>query len=353
MVEHGAKHLILLSRSAASGPNSASLEAELSALGAQIMLKNCDASDLASLKAVLAQCSESMPPVRGIVHGGMVLHDSILERMTSTQWNDALAAKVTATQHLHNLFPQRGDLEFFIILSSAFGVIGSASQANYTAGGTFQDALARQRSAAGLPCITIDLGMVDGVGYVAENTGVAERLLASGHRQLTEHDLLQLLDYCIRHPVRTPRTAQIITGLASSAVRKQRWGKESRFAALADDGTSRGDQTSGVNKAGSSTKGKTGILKDRLRNASSVTEASDIVEKAVIEKLADMFVIPEQEIDATKPLARYGVDSLVAVELRNWLVPMTQCEMSIFDLLGAASLKGLAGSIAGRIVVVR
>lgn len=60
-----------------------------------------------------------------------------------------------------------------------------ASQANYTAGGTFQDAIARRRAARGLPCITVDLGMVDGVGYVAENKAcVAERLIASGHRQL-------------------------------------------------------------------------------------------------------------------------------------------------------------------------
>ncbi|KAF1829172.1 reducing type I polyketide synthase [Decorospora gaudefroyi] len=346
MVEHGGKHLILLSRSAANGPNSSSLKMELSTLGAQIMLKNCDAADMASLKTVLAECNESMPPVRGIVHGGMVLHDSILERMTYTQWTDALAAKVTATKHLHDLFPRAEDLDFFIILSSAFGVIGSASQANYTAGGTFQDAVARQRAAAGMPCVTIDLGMVDGVGYVAENkAGVADRLLSSGHRQLTEHDLLQLLDYCVRHPLRTPRTAQIITGLASSAVRKQSWGKELRFAALADDGASRGDAS--AVKTGSSTRCGTG-LKDRLRNASTVEEGSNMVEKAVIEKLADMFVIPEQDIDATKPLAQYGVDSLVAVELRNWLVPMTQCEMSIFDLLGASSLKGLATSIATR-----
>lgn len=292
-----------------------------------------------------------MPPVRGIIHGGMILQDSILERMTSAQWNDVLAAKVTATQHLHDLFPRAEDLDFFIILSSAFGVIGSASQANYTAGGTFQDAIARRRAAAGLPCITIDLGMVDGVGYVAENkAGVAERLLASGHRQLAEHDVLQLLDYCIRHPIRKPRTAQIVTGLASSAVRKQIWGKESRFAALVDDGANRGD-ASGT-KAGDGAKGNAGF-KERLKNATSVKEASEIVEKAVVGKLADMFVIPEQDIDATKPLAKYGVDSLVAVELRNWLVPMTQCEMSIFDLLGAASLRWLATSIAKRSAAAR
>jgi acyl carrier protein len=276
----------------------------------------------------------------------MVLNDSILERMTAKHWADALAAKVTATQHLDALFPGPKDLDFFVILSSAFGIIGSASQANYTAGGTFQDAIARHRAAAGLPGITIDLGMVDAIGYVAENeAGVADRLLASGHRPLAANDVLQLLDYCVRRPIRTPRTAQLVTGLASSAVRKQGWGREARFAALLDDDTARGG-ASGT-KNGSSANASTG-LKENLMSASSVEQAGDLVEKAVIAKMSEMFVIPEQEIDAVQPLSRYGVDSLVAVELRNWLVPTTQCEMSIFDLLGASSLRELANSIAKR-----
>ena len=346
MVDHGAKNLILLSRSAASGPHSAALKKELSASGANVVLKDCNAADLESLKYVLDQCAKSMPPVRGIIHGGMMLNDSVLESMSPSQWADTLAAKVTATQNLDSLFPGAGDLDFFIMLSSAFGVIGSASQANYTAGGAFQDAVARRRAAAGLPCITIDLGMVDGVGYVAEKeAGLADRLLASGHRPLTESEVLQLLDYCVRHPVRTPRTAQLITGLASSAVRKLSWGKERRFAALDDDDTTR---AGGLGAAGGSSGGSGARLSESLTSAGTVEEAGTMVEDAVVEKLAEMFVIAKEDIDATQPLSKYGVDSLVAVELRNWLVPTTKCEMSIFDLLRAPSLRGLAESIAKR-----
>ncbi|KAF2229541.1 polyketide synthase [Viridothelium virens] len=346
IVDHGAKHLILLSRSAASSPQATVLKKELSATGANVILKDCNAADIKALESVIAECSKSMPPLRGIIHGGMALSDCVIEYMTPTQWANALAAKKTATQHLCTLFPGKDDLDFFIILSSAFGVIGSASQANYTAGGTFQDAVARRRAAAGLPCITIDLGMVDGIGYVAENkAGVAERLLASAHRPLAEYDVLQLLDYCVRHQVRTPRTAQLITGLASSAVRKLSWGKERRFAALDNDSVAAGGRSD--SKAGSAASASA-RLREGLTSASTVEDAGSMVEKAVVEKLADMFVISEQDIDATQPLSNYGVDSLVAVELRNWLVPTTQCEMSIFDLLRAPSLRELAEGIAKR-----
>lgn len=75
-VDHGAKHLILLSRSAATGPHSQALREELTALGANVATRNCDAADMNSLKSVLSECQKTMPPVRGVVHGGMVLQVS-------------------------------------------------------------------------------------------------------------------------------------------------------------------------------------------------------------------------------------------------------------------------------------
>ncbi|KAK1772875.1 hypothetical protein QBC33DRAFT_584336 [Phialemonium atrogriseum] len=347
-VDRGAKNLILLSRSAATGPHSQALGEELTAMGANVVTKNCNAADMASLRFILDECAKTMPPVRGVIHGGMVLNDSILELMTPSQWQEALGPKVTATQNLEALFPGPSSLDFFTILSSAIGVIGSASQSNYSAGGSFQDAVARRRASRGLPCVTINLGMVDGVGFVAESDAtVAERLLGSGHRPLSETDMHQLIDYAVRTPVRSVRTAQVVAGLAGSAIRRQGpgWTRERRFAPLRDDDASGGRNAAGLARGGGS--GSVG-LKEHLAGAQSADEAGGLVERAVVGKLADMFVIPEQDIDATQPLAKYGVDSLVAVELRNWLVPMTQCEMSIFDLLGASSLRELAKNIVGR-----
>lgn len=51
-------------------------------------------------------------------------------------------------------------MDFFVMLSSAICIFGSAGQANYAAGNTFLDALARYRFARGEKAITIDLGMV-------------------------------------------------------------------------------------------------------------------------------------------------------------------------------------------------
>jgi KR domain-containing protein len=82
-------------------------------------------------------------------------------------WSNSAAG----SWNLHELLPQ--NLDFFILLSSLAGIVGSISQANYAAGNTYQDALVNYRHAKGLPAQSIDLGLIKGVGYVEEHKEVA------------------------------------------------------------------------------------------------------------------------------------------------------------------------------------
>src|SRR4051794_39424590 len=111
--------------------------------------------------------------------------------MTLGNFNTAIRPKVQGSWNLHQRFT---DVDFFIMLSSLLGVVGSASQANYTAGGAFQDALAHHRRARGLPAVTVDLGMVKSVGYVAENQGVSDRLARIGLRAVSDDVVLRILE---------------------------------------------------------------------------------------------------------------------------------------------------------------
>lgn len=78
--------------------------------------------------------------------------------MTREGYVTAINPKVQGSWNLHEIFPST-QLDFFIMLSSLVGVAGNVSQANYSAGGSFQDALARYRNARGLPAVTLDLGI--------------------------------------------------------------------------------------------------------------------------------------------------------------------------------------------------
>jgi hypothetical protein len=185
--------------------------------------------------------------------------------------------------------------------------------------------------------------MVKSVGYVAETKGVAERLAKIGYRPLEEEEVLRILEAAIRTPLRQQehqRHCQIITGLAQfEHVDDIVWREELRFNPL------RRLQPAGSKSAGEAKKCGTSFG-DVLSQAASLDEAGNHIADAIVEKLSEMFMLAIAEIDKSQPLGKYGVDSLVAVELRNWLVSRMQTEISIFDILQSASLMILAEKAA-------
>ncbi|KAL3471662.1 hypothetical protein BJX99DRAFT_263063 [Aspergillus californicus] len=77
-------------------------------------------------------------------------------------------------------------LDFFVVLSSAVGVVRNSSQANHGAGPSFLDALANHRRSIGLPALSLDLGIIASVGYVSENDEVRKQLNRMGHDTISE-----------------------------------------------------------------------------------------------------------------------------------------------------------------------
>lgn len=263
--------------------------------------------------------------------------------MSFSQWSNALNPKVSGTKNIEELLGH--DLDFFILLSSRSGVLGYPSQANYAAGNTYLDAVARRRGARGLPCVAIDLGAVKSVGFVAEtqDEGMRERFHRDGHRPLSESEVLGLVDYAIRNPRRPPRTSQIAAGISGAGIT----GNDPRLSMMQGAASSsRGGR--GTSGAGARSGPGRVSLHEEISHATSLDEAASAVQGALIAKISDMFVVPQTDIDPGRPLSHYGVDSLVAVELRNWLVPNARVEINIFDLIGSSSLNELASNVVKR-----
>lgn len=78
--------------------------------------------------------------------------------------------------------------------------------------------------------------------------------------------------------------------------------------------------------------------------ASSVTEASVSVSvsEGLVKRVAEILSLPD------KPMHQLGLDSLVAVELRNWLAKEVGADVAIFKILGGAMLQGIGELAAGR-----
>ncbi|KAF4462939.1 type I polyketide synthase [Fusarium albosuccineum] len=345
-VTHGAKNILILSRSAASRTDSADLIKDMEGQGCRVVAKNCDIAAADDLSRALKESYSEIPPVKGVIQAAMVLNDSVFEHMDHRQWSDATRPKVLGTRNLHNFFGS--NLDFFVMLSSLTGVVGNASQGNYAAGGSFQDAFASWRTAEGLPAVSIDLGTVKSIGYVAETEGVAARMQRAGYVPQEEEEVLGLIEAAIRTPLRqsSSRQSQVITGIGPyDDVGDVAWRKERRFAnLLRASPTGNRAETSGSSPNG----GDRERLADLVSKARTLAEARDIVADGITDKLADMFMLPAEEIDKSQGLAKYGVDSLVAVELRTWLSSRIQTEISIFDMLQSASLIAVAEKAAIR-----
>lgn len=266
----------------------------------------------------------------------MDLQDSILEHMTLEKYSAAIRPKVQGSWNLHQQLSCHV-LDFFIMLSSAAGVVGSASQCNYTAGGTFQDALARYRTVRGLPGIAIDVGAVKSVGIIADDGETIDRLRKVGHTILTEDDVLRAIECAITS---TPST-QMILGLNCGPGphwNESEMARDLRFSSLKYRETAQ--NTPSVSKAGSSELG------NRIAAAASFEAAVEVIVKGITEKLMDIFMVEEAEVAPSNALSVYGLDSLAAVELRNMLNLRAGAVISIFDIMQSASITALASKVA-------
>ncbi len=138
--------------------------------------------------------------------------------MPLSTFKAATKSKVNGSWNLHNLLPS--GLDFFILLSSASGVVGFRGQANYAAGNTYQDSLSQYRTSHGEKAVSLDLGTIASSGYVAERPEIRDAMMKMGYPAIDNAELLALLElYCDPNlGLLNPARCQIVTGLATPAM---------------------------------------------------------------------------------------------------------------------------------------
>jgi hypothetical protein len=357
LADLGAKRLVTLSRSGSDGQSSKEMIEEMSARGIEVTVHKGSVLDKATLEAVKQECKEY--PIRGVIQGAMVLQDSRVEKMEYEQWRTAMKPKVHGTWNIHEVFGS--SLDFFVLLSSSGGVIGSFSQGNYCAGNTFQDAFARYRAGLGLSGKTypnpydtvaypllgrsIDVGFVEGEGYTAENEAAAEFVRRQGLSSYKLEEFLVTIEEAIQHPVAsTPTEAQLLCGISRADPSSQ-----TKEAAIQnpDPKFSHIWRKDTVQEHQVTTSGQIDV-QAVLKGCSSADEAIETTLHAIKMKLARLLAIPVDEIRVDRSIASHGMDSLVAVELRNWISTLLEAHVQMFELMSSMSFTDLASTIAKR-----
>jgi acyl transferase domain-containing protein/NADPH:quinone reductase-like Zn-dependent oxidoreductase/acyl carrier protein/NADP-dependent 3-hydroxy acid dehydrogenase YdfG/SAM-dependent methyltransferase len=326
MVAHGARTLVLLSR---SGPRDSAAVEVIEAMrrdGAQVVDFRGDVTKTADVEAVVGKIKQELPPLVGVVHGAMVLDDEFLSELTTERFRSVLDVKMLGGWNLHQA-TRDCPLEDFISFSSFSAVIGAPKQANYNAGNYFLDALTRFRRARGLPALTIDWGALRGAGFVERNQKTAEYLDRVGLEGLPLEDAVR----CFREAILFDEPQLGIARVDWNALPTlcPTMNLDSRFKQLMDE---------------TRQKGQGGSLNARLR-AAAPEQKLGLMTSFIAEQIAGVFGISPDRVELETPLTQMGLDSLMAIELKIRLEKETGVTLPMNEILNGPTLSQLAGSL--------
>lgn len=361
MVARGALNFIFLGRSGSDKPSAKKLISQLIAAGAKATVVRGNVSNVDDVIRAVSACRATGLAIGGVVQAAMGLSDGLFSRMTSQAWHQGIQPKWAGSMNLHAALQEHEadkELDFFLLMSSVSGSVGTATESNYCAANGFLDAFARWRRTLGRPAVSVGLGMISEVGYLHENPEIEALLLRRGIQPLNEAEFLQVMDLALsgtgaqcmgaHDELEEPWSAHILTGLEPFRVRQLR---EQGFdvthgtmddpraaiisAAMAADHEERKDYREGkVNAAAASwLKNIPAKAAESLSSEGDAASLQVAVLRLVRKRFSNLILIPLEQIDNDKPLANFGVDSMIASEFRSWFWSAFKVDVPFLDLL--------------------
>jgi NADPH:quinone reductase-like Zn-dependent oxidoreductase/surfactin synthase thioesterase subunit/SAM-dependent methyltransferase/acyl carrier protein len=313
LASKGARHLVLFSR---NGPKSAKAHRTVKNLqdrGVHIIVAKGDITKVEDVKAAMVLPSH-FPPLKGVFHLAMVLVDGLTTHVPRDQIPLAVDPKVKGCWALHEA-TKNLPLDIFFMASSIVGVLGGLEQANYSGANTFMDAFAMYRVRQGLPALALQLGAIRGVGFLERNKVAARITKLRGFRTLHIDEVLQTMEKLITDSFEKPIPVLMLAN--------QNWGvfseakDNSRFSQNIPE-----DTASALSQQGT-------------------TLSREEMEQRMKKQLADILCIPIDQIQSDQPMVGYGVDSLMSVELVNWVRREFNIKTTQMDVLGGLSINDL------------
>lgn len=263
--------------------------------------------------------------------------------MTFEDYNTAFSPKVYGTINLHDAF-STSNLAFFISLSSVSGILGMTSQSNYAAGNTFQDAFAHAYSAAYTHTryITLDLGAIEGSDAITLLPIRYAELERQSVIFMTFDELFVVMEYSMGPQAITDGAVQCVLGFDRHSMEAidDRVAMNNPLFSLLPDGHNKQSQSS-KNAAADSTQGPGRALQD----SKSMSEAEMIITKATADKFSAFL---DSAVPTDVPISQLALDSLVSIELKNWMVRTFEAPLQSSELAGALSIAALAKLLASR-----
>ncbi|HIK08529.1 MAG TPA: type I polyketide synthase [Trichormus sp. M33_DOE_039] len=336
MVEKGARHLALMAR---SQPTPAALEVlqKLEAVGAKIKVLQADISQAEEVGRAIAQLDQDMPPLRGVIHSAAVLDDGILLQLTPERLHKVMQPKIEGAWNLHT-HTLNQPLDFFVLFSSAASLLGSAGQGNYAAANAFLDGLAHYRHSQNLPALSINWGAWAEVGLAAAQANRGDRMASLGFGSIPPQQGLEILGHLLTDAA--PQLGVIPINWATVLRANPAVTKMPFFQLL----------TEVVSDSGETATDTTSNYLSRLALlAAPADERQSLVEEYFHEQVARVLRMPAAKLDRHHPLNSQGLDSLVAVELKNRLKNDLGVDLPMVRFIQGPSIAQLSAQVLTQI----
>lgn len=306
----------------------------IEAAGARVRTEVADVADQAAMAALLHRIEEDGGVLRGVFHAAGLLDDATLDTMSVETFRAPMKPKVSGAWALHRLTEDR-DLDVFVLFSSVAGVLGTPGQANYAGANAFMDTLASHRVARGLPATSIAWGPWKQVGLAAERDDRGARLATQGLRGIAPDAGIDALERIVGSG-----EPFVVAG----GIDPLRWtasyspaARSGFFAELL--GHSNGD--------GQTTGGEATVAQ-YLRDSPPDDRLPRLRDHLVL-RLAEVLRLPTENVRATVPFKRLGMDSLMALELRNRLEEDLEIPVSATAVWNYPTVEQLAGYLRDRV----
>jgi acyl carrier protein len=329
LIRCGAKHMVLAGRRA-PGPKAREAIETWTNAGIRIASVQADIGDDDGAERIFAAVRSLEVPLRGVFHSAGVLDDAALLQQDWSRFETVLRAKVQGGWNLH-LHTLSVPLDFFVLYSSGAAIFGAKGQANHATANAFLDGLARYRVALGLPALSINWGPWRETGS-ATRREVIDHLERSGLDSIDTANGLRAIE-CI-----------LAAGCTQAAVLPINWekfaGGSDLFTGLAAEGR---PAVAPVENAAVTAR----VWQGRLEAAGTLADLRAILQQMIGSEAARILGIKSsQAIDPRQPLQELGLDSLMAVQLRNTLATLAGVELAATLLFNYPSVDQLVEHLA-------
>ncbi|KAF4341752.1 polyketide synthase [Fusarium beomiforme] len=351
LAARGAGHIVSLSRRTIDDETRRKHITAVEAHGGKLHLLKCDITDEEQMRNAVSFC-KSLPPVRGVVQGALALRDRTFSQMTVEEWKQPLQPKIIGTINLDKYFASP-DLAFFVALSSIVSVNGNSGQSNYAAGNGFQDAFTRAHvNHPHTHYVSLNIGAVSIDSHGALESSQNETAISAIRATLKRNSVLDIsfdeffanLEYIMTDSAKQDGLHQSIQAITRQSM------VEANDEYLLDNPVF--SQLSNALEKNTNITGATKSNKldfaEALAGVKTMAEAEQLIQNAALAKFAVFLDRPADEIRIDQSLATIGLDSLVSIELKNWMVRTFQVNLQTSELSGAGSITALTATVASR-----